>query len=105
MKKQVFVLIGILALCARGAEAQTINASAADQAAIKQTAGWSVRRVQMQGLSGGRVGLDVTLHNMGDSEQVLGRLKALPELVGQQLGVQEPGHGVAQRDAGEAGGR
>jgi hypothetical protein len=38
MRKQVFVLIGILALCARGAEAQTINASAADQAAIKQTA-------------------------------------------------------------------
>ena len=38
MRKPVFLLIGILALCARGAEAQTTNASAADQAAIKQTA-------------------------------------------------------------------
>ena len=38
MKKPVFLLIGILALCARGVEAQTTNVSAADQAAIKQTA-------------------------------------------------------------------
>src|SRR5512138_3808355 len=38
MRKPFFLLIGILALCARGAEAQTTNASAADQAAIKQTA-------------------------------------------------------------------
>jgi hypothetical protein len=38
MRKPAFLLIGILALCARGAEAQTTNVSAADQAAIKQTA-------------------------------------------------------------------
>jgi len=38
MRKPIFLLVVILALCAHRAEAQTTNASAADQAAIKQTA-------------------------------------------------------------------
>src|SRR5262252_8145118 len=38
MRKSIFLLVVILALCAHRAEAQTTNASAADQAAIKQTA-------------------------------------------------------------------
>ena len=38
MRKPFFVLIAILAFCACEAKAQTTNVSAADQAAIKQTA-------------------------------------------------------------------
>src|SRR5918993_4717226 len=38
MRKPFFVLIAILTFCAWEAEAQTANVSAADQAAIKQTA-------------------------------------------------------------------
>jgi hypothetical protein len=38
MKISVFVLIAILMLCVCGSRAQSISASAADQAAIKQTA-------------------------------------------------------------------
>ena len=38
MRKPFFVLIAILTFCAWEAEAQTTNVSAADQAAIKQTA-------------------------------------------------------------------
>lgn len=38
MRKPFFVFIAILTFCARGAEAQTMNAPSADQAAIKQTA-------------------------------------------------------------------
>lgn len=38
MRNLFFVLIAILTFCASASEAQTTNASAADQAAIKQTA-------------------------------------------------------------------
>jgi len=55
------------------------------QRAFLAAGGAALRRVRIQPLAGGKFDLDVTLSNADGWEQVLQRLKTLPELNGLQV--------------------